>query len=510
LNRFVLKPRPGFEPGLSSLPRTRFTAKLPRQGVSACNRDSSLVVSIQRRHPVPLCESCESFTRVIGEDGLRLRERAVQGGREVVREGPERAVRGATGRGDARQHRQFEYVGFEVAVEAVRVARVLAVGLVAAEGADHLHGGRGGFGTREQVEPARDEHVGREDVHVSAVAVPRDPRVVVDEVACEAQAVVDELDTRRSLGDVHLLVGERARTENGENAGDHGTVGDEIGDDRPEVGGHDVADRVLGGAADRCGFLHHPPVGRGRAKTFGNRPRPPAMIHVADEGRVRVVTMDRPDRRNALTPAGLASLETAVTDAQTPVVYLTGASGAFSAGADLDEVARVAGENDRQATATFIRRGQRVAAAIETADAVVVAGIDGPVRGGGLELALACDLRVCTPAATFGEPGVTFGLFGAWGGTVRLPEVVGTGDALDLSLSGRVVNADEAHRMGLVSRVVEDPRMVAEEVAANDPSALRVLKERVRDRAPVPAQLDAEADAFADLVEEHAEELTKG
>jgi len=116
-----------------------------------------------------------------------------------------------------------------------------------------------------------------------------------------------------------------------------------------------------------------------------------------------------------------------------------------------------------------------------------------------MELALACDVRVATPAATFGEPGVEFGLFGAWGGTVRLPRVVGEGEAMDLALSGRVVDAAEARRMGLVSRVVADPRTVAEGIAGNDAAALAVVKERLRDDADPETREEREAAAFADL-----------
>ncbi|MCY4730945.1 enoyl-CoA hydratase/isomerase family protein [Natronomonas gomsonensis] len=230
------------------------------------------------------------------------------------------------------------------------------------------------------------------------------------------------------------------------------------------------------------------------------------MIRVEDGGNVRVVTLDRPERRNALTPAALAELEAAVTDCAAPVVYLRGAGEAFCAGADLSTVATVA-ERDPDSVEPFVRRGQAVADAIESSSSVVVAGIEGAARGGGVELALACDMRLATPKATFGEPGVTFGLFGAWGGTVRLPEVVGMGDALDFSLSGRVIDAEEALRIGLVSRVVESPQAVAERVAENDSLALEHVKERIRDRGPKSEQEDAEVAAFEALVEAHAEDL---
>ncbi|MFC6837532.1 enoyl-CoA hydratase/isomerase family protein [Halomarina ordinaria] len=236
------------------------------------------------------------------------------------------------------------------------------------------------------------------------------------------------------------------------------------------------------------------------------------MIRTRDADRVRTVTLDRPDRRNALTPEGLDALDDAVTDPPTPVVYLHGAGAAFCAGADLDAVGAVAreSETDPSAAAEFARLGQRVARAIEESPAVVVAGIDGAARGGGVELALACDLRVATPEATFAEPGATFGLFGAWGGTHRLERVVGHGDALDLALSGRVVDAEEALRMGLVSRVRRDPHVVAREVADNDGPALDEIKRLMRPVESVADREERERAAFARLVEEHAAALGGG
>lgn len=220
------------------------------------------------------------------------------------------------------------------------------------------------------------------------------------------------------------------------------------------------------------------------------------MIRSASEGSVCTVTLDRPARRNALAPEGLDELATVFEDATEPVVYLHGAGGAFCAGADL----AVVEELDREAAVAFARLGQRVARTIESYDGAVVAGIDGPARGGGVELALACDLRVATPEATLAESGVSLGLFGAWGGTARLPAIVGEGVALDLALSGRVLTAEEALDCGLVSRVVDNPRTVADELAASDARTLRTVKRRVRDDAPRDEQEAREAEAFGDLV----------
>jgi enoyl-CoA hydratase/carnithine racemase len=231
------------------------------------------------------------------------------------------------------------------------------------------------------------------------------------------------------------------------------------------------------------------------------------MIETDHDGDVLTIRLARPERRNALTPSALDDLRAAVAAADAPVVYLTGAGSAFCAGADLDAVADL---GDQEQARAFARRGQRVATTIEAADSAVVAGIDGPARGGGVELALACDVRVATPAASFAEPGVTFGLFGAWGGTVRLPDVVGTGAAMDLALSGRVIDAAEAKQVGLVSRVVDDPRDVAREIAANDSAALEAVKRLLRDDdGERQTRERREAAAFADLVADRADEIRR-
>jgi len=231
-----------------------------------------------------------------------------------------------------------------------------------------------------------------------------------------------------------------------------------------------------------------------------------AVIRVDRDGAVCVVRIDRPDRRNALRPRDLDALADAVREASAPVVYLCGEGAAFCAGADLDVVSGL----DREGARDLAARGQRVVRAFESAEAVVVAGVDGPARGGGVELALGCDLRVATPAASFAEPGVSLGLFGAWGGTARLARVCGEGDAMDLALSGRTVDAETARGMGLVSRVVDDPRAVADEVAAHPPDALAALKRRLRDDAPVSTREAREVEAFADLVAAHADDVAAG
>ncbi|MFB6104802.1 MAG: enoyl-CoA hydratase/isomerase family protein [Halobacteriaceae archaeon] len=221
------------------------------------------------------------------------------------------------------------------------------------------------------------------------------------------------------------------------------------------------------------------------------------MIGVDPGEAITTVTLDRPDRRNALDHDALVDLRTAIETVTSPVTYLHGAGTAFCAGADLDMVRGVAA--DPGAAHELAAVGQRTMDAIEDADTIVVAGIDGAARGGGVELAVACDLRVATPTATFAEPGVDLGIFGAGGGTRRLPDLLGRGRALDLAVTGRTIDADTAERWGLVTTVTDTPRTVAETVAAGDPDAVRALKGLLRTDRDRAATNAAEASAFAAL-----------
>lgn len=222
------------------------------------------------------------------------------------------------------------------------------------------------------------------------------------------------------------------------------------------------------------------------------------MITKTRDDDLCVVRINRPSRRNAVRPTDLRDLEAAIRRTDAPVVYLTGTGEAFCAGADFGSLADL---EDRDDAYAFARLGQRVATRIERAPSVVVAGIDGPARGGGVELALACDIRIATPSASFAETGVDIGLFGAWGGTIRLPEVVGRGHALDIALSGRVLDAEEAHEIGLVSRIEADPRSVATDIATAPTRSLTAIKRLLRGQDGRLQQEHREARVFAELIE---------
>jgi enoyl-CoA hydratase len=172
-------------------------------------------------------------------------------------------------------------------------------------------------------------------------------------------------------------------------------------------------------------------------------------------GPVARISIDRPERLNALNRATAVALDRAVADAiadpAVRVLVVTGAGDrAFVAGADIAEMASLTAAEAQ----SFSRLLQAAFDRIERSPKPVIAEINGFALGGGCELAMACHVRIAAAEARFGQPEVTLGLIPGAGGTQRLPRIVGRGRALDLLLSGDVIDAAEAHRIGLVNRVV--------------------------------------------------------
>ena len=185
------------------------------------------------------------------------------------------------------------------------------------------------------------------------------------------------------------------------------------------------------------------------------------LFDVSD--RVATVTINRPDKLNALNDAVLAELDRAADEIRTRAdvagAIVTGAgTKAFVAGADIGELSRQ-GPFDAKARAL---RGQQAFRKLETCPKPVVAAVNGFALGGGCELAMACHLRVASESAKFGQPEVKLGITPGYGGTQRLPRLVGKGRALELILTGRMVGAEEALRIGLVNRVVPAADLLAE------------------------------------------------
>jgi enoyl-CoA hydratase len=191
-------------------------------------------------------------------------------------------------------------------------------------------------------------------------------------------------------------------------------------------------------------------------------------LSLTSDGPVRVLTVNRPARRNAIDRATMAALDARLVEVQRDtaarVLVVTGAGDkAFVAGADISEFLAMTPAEARQ----YARDGQAVMRRLETLGIPSVAAINGHALGGGCELAMACTFRVMASSARVGLPEVKLGLIPGFGGTQRLSRLVGRQRALELILTGRLVDADEAVAMGLVLRAVapEDLRATALDLA---------------------------------------------
>jgi enoyl-CoA hydratase/carnithine racemase len=212
-----------------------------------------------------------------------------------------------------------------------------------------------------------------------------------------------------------------------------------------------------------------------------------ATILVRREGPAAVVTLNRPERRNAISLLMMDEIAAAVGDAESdPAVrslVITGAPDCFSAGADLTEAIQVRTTSDGL---RYFGRLHRLNASLEAFPKPVLAAIEGFCFTGGLELALACDLRVAGEGATFAITSARIGTVAGAGGTQRLPRIVGVANALELLFSAEPIDADEAFRIGLVNRKTERggamPRALAMAAvhAERAPLSLAFAKRAVR------------------------------
>ena len=208
-------------------------------------------------------------------------------------------------------------------------------------------------------------------------------------------------------------------------------------------------------------------------------------VEVTREGAVAVVTVNRPEALNALNTQTneelLAAARELSADEAVRAVVLTGSGTAFVAGADIAELKDLTAEQARR----FGALGQSVMSAIEAAPEPWVAAVNGFALGGGCELALACDIRLASENAKFGQPEINLGITPGFGGTQRLPRNVGEGWAKYLVLCGRHIRADEALRIGLVQAVFPRDELMtqamklAEELAGKSPLAMRYCKAAV-------------------------------
>jgi enoyl-CoA hydratase len=201
---------------------------------------------------------------------------------------------------------------------------------------------------------------------------------------------------------------------------------------------------------------------------------------------IAYVTVNRPKVLNALNTATMGELRTAFQDAKDDntvrVVIMTGSGEkAFLAGADINELSKLSPVEAKE----YTHRGQAVFDLIENLGKPTIACINGFALGGGCELAMACTMRLASENAKLGQPEVKLGIIPGYGGTQRLPRLVGKGMAMQLNLTGEIISAQEAHRIGLVNELVAAAELIpraeaiAGKIVANAPLAIRYCMEAV-------------------------------
>jgi enoyl-CoA hydratase/carnithine racemase len=227
------------------------------------------------------------------------------------------------------------------------------------------------------------------------------------------------------------------------------------------------------------------------------------MQHILSETRDRVttITLNRPDKLNAFTGTMREDLVGALRAAEGRVVVITGAGRAFCAGGDVEFMASLQKSGDVATFRKLLDAGREVVMQIAMMEKPVIASINGVAAGAGCNLALACDYRIASDQARFAQSFVRIGLNPDWGGTWFLPRLVGKSRAFEMMATGRMVEAEEALRIGLVDRVAsslsEETKRLADAIAGGAPNAIVAIKRALSasDRTELSTQIDFESDS---------------
>ncbi len=230
------------------------------------------------------------------------------------------------------------------------------------------------------------------------------------------------------------------------------------------------------------------------------------LIVSQSHGPVTSITLNRPDKLNAfggtMREELLAALQGAAADASCRALAITGAGRAFCAGGDVDYMAGLQQQGDVDAFRRLLEAGREIVLAIAEMPKPVIAAINGVAAGAGCNLALACDYRIASDQAKLGETFVKIGIHPDWGGTWHLPRLVGRSRALELMMSGRIIDASEALSIGMIDRVVaaadllDETMKLANTFAAGPPIAIAGIKRALTlsERNDLRAQIELESE----------------
>jgi enoyl-CoA hydratase len=234
-------------------------------------------------------------------------------------------------------------------------------------------------------------------------------------------------------------------------------------------------------------------------------------VKFAIQGAIARITLDRPEKLNALDPEMLAALEDAVSQAEQSrevrvIILATAGEKAFCVGADILAWTAL---SPLDMWSEWVRRGHRVFERLERAKQPVICAIQGFAYGGGLELALSCDIRIVTDSARFAMPEVKLGTVPGWGGTDRLPRLIGSARAKQMIFTGEPIAAEVAERWGLANEVVSAASLgdrvtgLAEKIAGNAPVAVQTAKQLIANSSSATLEsLAAAVNAFSDDAKE--------
>jgi len=242
-----------------------------------------------------------------------------------------------------------------------------------------------------------------------------------------------------------------------------------------------------------------------------------SILKYKEDAGIGLITVSRPEARNALNNLFFKELnhflDSLISSGTLKVLLITGEGKAFVAGADIAEMQKM----NKKDGYTFAKTGHDTFRKLEKLEIPVIAVVNGYALGGGCELAMACDIRIAGTEAKFGMPEVGLGLIPGYGGTQRLSRLVGQGDALYMILTGQMIDAADALRIGLVQKIAEqdnlltEARNIASKIAEKSPSAIRAAKKTIINglKTGIDEALELEAGSFSGMFENDGPEGMK-